>query len=142
MIVNDQGKLLLFQYKDEHKLEPFWATAGGELKEGESYFEAAKRELYEETGLEYELGELLLEREEVFAVARSSPAIWQEKYYLVRCSSDSKVFAANWTEEEKSTIQKWKWWSLEEMENRSSHSFKPGCLPELLNTILNRKVSA
>ena len=28
MIVNDERKLLLFQYKEEHKPAPFWATSG------------------------------------------------------------------------------------------------------------------
>ncbi|WP_036975171.1 NUDIX hydrolase [Pseudoalteromonas luteoviolacea] len=141
MIVNEQDELLLFQYKDEHKSEPFWATAGGELKESESYLGAAKRELYEETGLTNDIGELLLEREDIFAVARSTPAIWQEKYYLVRCATNSKVFAAQWTEEEKSTIQKWKWWSREEMEQEGIDAFKPDCLPALFDTILNSKLS-
>ncbi|MFC3122432.1 NUDIX domain-containing protein [Agaribacter flavus] len=49
MIVNEKEELLLFQYKDEHRSEPFWATAGGELKEGETYLDAASRKLYEET---------------------------------------------------------------------------------------------
>ncbi|TQV88743.1 NUDIX hydrolase [Aliikangiella coralliicola] len=141
MIVNEQQELLLFQYKDEHKAEPFWATAGGELKEGETYREAAKRELYEETGLRNNIGELLKENEDIFAVARSVPALWQEKYYLVNCSSDSKVFAAEWTDEEKTTIQKWKWWSLEAMKSEESQSFKPEWLPKLFDRIVERETA-
>lgn len=138
MILDEKGKLLLFQYKDEHSPDPFWATAGGELKPGETYLEAAQRELYEETGLENEIGGLVLEREDVFAVARSVPAVWQESYFLVNCSSECKVFAAAWTEEEKSTIQNWKWWSHEEMQSNAD-VFKPECLPTLLRDILDSR---
>ncbi len=35
VIADADGRLLLFFYKDEHQ-PPFWATAGGELKPGES----------------------------------------------------------------------------------------------------------
>ncbi|KXO09145.1 Nudix hydrolase [Moritella sp. JT01] len=75
MIVNDEGKLLLFQYKDEHKPAPFWATAGGELTEGDTYLDVAKRELYEETGLTNDISELLKENEDIFAVARSTTVL-------------------------------------------------------------------
>ncbi|MCI5178564.1 MAG: NUDIX domain-containing protein [Candidatus Electrothrix sp. AW3_4] len=136
MIINEQKQLLLFQYKDEHHAEPFWATAGGELRPGESSLEAAKRELYEETGLDDAIGRMVMKRKEVFAVARSVPALWREQYYLVQCSSQKTVFAAEWTEEEKSTIQQWKWWSLEEMDGKA-HCFKPECLPELFGKILS-----
>ena len=142
MIVDEKGRLLLFQYKDEHKPEPFWATAGGELIEGETYLDAAQRELYEETGLENDIGPLLMEREEVFAVARSTPVLWKEQYYLVNCSSKSKVFAAQWTEEEQSTIQKWKWWSLAEIEKLDESSLKPECLTALLRSILESRKCA
>ena len=135
LIINEKKQLLLFQYQDEHHAEPFWATAGGELRPGESYLEAAQRELYEETGLEDAIGRMVMEREAVFAVARSVPALWQEKYYVVQCSSEQEVFAADWTEEEKSTIQKWKWWSLEEMDGKA-HCFKPESLPQLFSELI------
>ena len=41
-----------------------------------------------------------------------------------------------WSDEEKSTIQKWKWWGLNEMKNATPGTLKPNCLPELLNTVL------
>jgi len=136
LIVNEKNQLLLFLYKDEHSRDPFWATAGGELKQGETYLEAARRELYEETGLVNDIGELVAEREDVFAVARSVPAIWQEKYFLVECSLNSEVFAASWTEEEKSTIQRWGWWSLDDMKSTGT-IFKPGILPIMFEKVLN-----
>lgn len=140
LIVNEKDQLLLFKYKDEHSSEPFWATAGGELRKNETYLEAAKRELYEETGLESDIGKLIFEREAVFAVASSDPAIWQEKYFLVECESTDEIFAASWTEEEKSTIQEWRWWSLENMKQNKT-LFKPLILPELLESSLRSRAN-
>ena len=49
MIVSPGARLLLFRYEDEHQAA-FWATPGGELLTGESFVDAAQRELFEETG--------------------------------------------------------------------------------------------
>lgn len=137
-ILDSDGRLLLFLYKDEHQA-PFWATAGGELKTGESYADAAARELYEETGLTLKIGSLLKERDEVYAVARSTPARWLEKYYLVECPPNTDIFAAEWTDEEKSTIQKWKWWDIAEIQNEDAAAFKPEWLPDLLSAVLSER---
>lgn len=140
IIVDEEGRLLLFLYQDEHQ-SPFWATVGGELKPEESYAEAAKRELYEETGLTQDVGEKLRDRDEVYAVARSVPARWLEQYFLVEWPASTEVFAAKWTDEEKSTIQQWKWWTLDELLDVDPFHVKPEWIPELLQAVLQRQRS-
>ncbi|MGM0824986.1 MAG: NUDIX hydrolase [Pseudomonadota bacterium] len=138
IIVDQEGRLLLFLYQDEHQ-SPFWATVGGELKPGESYAKAAKRELYEETGLVQDVGEMLRDRDDVYAVARSVPARWLEQYFLVEWPANREVFAAKWSDEEKSTIQQWKWWSLDELRDKDPSLFKPRWIPDLLGSVLHRQ---
>ena len=135
IILDPGGRLLLFRYQDEHK-PAFWSTAGGELRAGEDYRAAARRELEEETGFRFEIGPLLHERQDIFAVARSKPAEWVEHYFLVKCDrAGAPPSRADWTEEERATIQDWRWWSLAEMREQPE-SFRPGCLPEVFEKAL------
>ena len=46
IVCNYQGKWLL----SKHKERDTWEIPGGHIEDGESWLEAAKRELYEETG--------------------------------------------------------------------------------------------
>jgi len=140
VILDPTGRMLLFRYQDEHT-NPFWATVGGELGTGEDFFAAAQRELLEETGFRAEVGPVLRDRDAVYAVARSSPARWLEKYFLVQCHSADAPDPTGWTDEERSTIQAWKWWSLTEMLNEGSSAFRPEFLPELLRSVLAERES-
>lgn len=133
IIVNRAGELLLFQYKDEHQ-SPFWATVGGELQPGESHLDAACRELLEETGQKLPIGPMVRSRDAIYPVARSVPAQWRERYFLVRTPDRLVPSSASWTEEERSTIQAWKWWRLDEMQ-RSSEKFIPEWLAELAESL-------
>ena len=55
VLSNYNGKILLSRHKNRNT----WETQGGHIEEGESPLEAAKRELYEESGaLEFEISPL------------------------------------------------------------------------------------
>lgn len=137
MILEPGGRLLLFRYHDGRG-KPFWSTAGGELKEGEDYRQAAARELKEETGFDAVVGRFLRDRDDVYAVARAEPAQWLEQYFLVTCSSEKVPDRTGWTAEERETIQNWRWWSLEEMREQGSSAFRPNWLPDLLERTLDQ----
>lgn len=53
IIVNNDGQILLSQRKGSHG-EGNWAVPGGKLEEGETVFSTARREVFEETGVEIE----------------------------------------------------------------------------------------
>lgn len=135
MIVSPQNRLLLFRYNDEHSGE-FWATAGGELQRGEDDRAAAERELLEETGYRTEIGDLLEERDAVYAVARSTPARWLEKYFLVRVETETIPCRVHWTEEEQATITAQRWWSIEDLAQQKI-DLKPAWIARLFQTIIS-----
>jgi len=57
----------------------------------------------------------------------------------VECPPNTDIFAAEWTDEEKSTIQKWKWWDIAEIQNEDTAAFKPEWLPDLLSAVLSER---
>ena len=138
-IVSPAGRLLLFRYHDKHRA-PFWATAGGRVIDGEDDFDTAARELREETGFGAEIGPVLRERDEVYAVAHGEPARWMERYFLVRCP-EADPARDGWTDEERATIRAHRWWSLEEM-RAADEPFLPAWLPDLLAEVLARDLDA
>jgi len=127
LIVSEAGRFFLFCYHDEHR-PPFWATAGGELQGAETYRDAAIRELAEETGFVAHVGAVVREHEAVYAVARSQPARWHERYFVVRVTDEAIPNAAGWTDEEQDTIQNYRWWSLGELE-ATNETLLPQWLP-------------
>jgi 8-oxo-dGTP pyrophosphatase MutT (NUDIX family) len=50
VLLDGAGRVLLFRFTPEG-WEPFWVLPGGECEPDEDYAEAARRELFEETGI-------------------------------------------------------------------------------------------
>ena len=134
ILLDPQDRLLLFRYQGEHK-PPFWSTAGGELQDAESFRQAAARELDEETGFDAVIGDLICTREAVYAVAESTPARWQEQYFLVRCDGGIPS-NQGWTPEEHRTIADCKWWSEADVQS-TDETFLPGWLPDLRRHVVS-----
>ena len=134
ILIDAQNRVLLIRVNVDGST-PFWLTPGGGLEEGEAHEEAARRELFEETGLDsIELGLCVWHRSHVF--------IWagivydaREHYYLARIDRDVEVTSQHWTELEQEVLSEHRWWSLTEIE-QSEDVFVPRSLARLLVPLL------
>lgn len=133
LILDPAGRLLLFRYADGRE-PPFWATPGGQLVGGESYEEAAARELAEETGFDAPIGPLVRVREAVFAAGDVPPARWREHYLAVRTAGGAPD-PARWTTEEQRTIRASRWWTLAELQ-AALEPVLPAWLPDAHASLL------
>jgi 8-oxo-dGTP pyrophosphatase MutT (NUDIX family) len=93
---------------------PFWFVPGGGAHDGESTEDAARRELYEETGAA--LGDLgpvaWTRRADFFFDGRAFHQ--QEVFYIVR-TENFPVQATALTADEDRFITSWRWWSVADL---------------------------
>jgi 8-oxo-dGTP pyrophosphatase MutT (NUDIX family) len=107
------------------------ATPGGALEGGESFVDAARRELFEETGiLRDAVGQEVAEREFVLQLHNGENVIAEERFFLVRVA-DQSLSRDHWTPMEIAVMADHRWWSVEELTSTSEAMF-----PETLVTIL------
>ena len=118
LVLDEADRMLLFQDSDLG-LDPvthWWMTPGGGVDPGESDLEAGVRELWEETGLVVEAGDLvgpLLTRLVVHGY--SDKVVDQvEVFYVVRVPAFEVDTTAH-TEEEQLTVADIRWWSLADL---------------------------
>lgn len=113
--------------------EGAWFTVGGRVEDGESYLEAAVREIAEETGiLDVDLGPVVWLREGVLQLAE--PLRFVEQYVVARCDA-GEPSRAGWQPDERELIDDIRWWTLQELMTTRDAVFPPGLasmLPEIL----------
>ncbi len=113
LLVDENHRILLFRFVVPGRA-PFWVTPGGALDPGESYEAAARRELFEETGLVRDCGPQVARRLVEFIAVEGHPVIADERYFRVDCPAFA-IDPAGHTELERRVMQEWRWFAMSEI---------------------------
>ena len=109
---------------------PFWVTPGGECEVGESFEDAAKRELFEETGITADPGAQIAQTTPTFVTVEGEAVQADERYFLVRVPATT-ITTAHHTELEQQVMTQHRWFTKLEFASWPEAVF-PENLPEII----------
>ena len=130
IVVSAAERLLLFRF-DVADRPPFWVTAGGECEQDESFEEAARRELFEETGLIADPGEQIARTTPQFVTVEGELIQADERYFLLRVAEEA-ISTAHHTELEQKVMTQHRWFTRQEIADWPEEIF-PETLIEILD---------
>ena len=134
LVIDRDNRVLLFRFRGERSPlagRSYWATPGGALEAGESFADAACRELFEETGiLRDSVGQHVAELEFAFQLQDGEYVTAEERFFVIRVT-DQSISRDHWTPVEVELMADHRWWSVEELTSTSETVF-----PETLVAIL------
>ena len=135
LLISEKPRLLLFNIRYDSGFlagRNYWATPGGKLRDGESYEDAAIRELHEETGVvTRSVGCCIAQREFPWQMPDGEQVLAVEHYYVVRVE-DELCSRALWSDQEREVVRDVRWWTASELAV-SREQIYPHDLPTLFD---------
>lgn len=133
VVLDENGSVFLLR-SDNDEVGVHWTMPGGGLEPGETPWDGARRELWEETGWsDLEPGPLLCTWEHDFTW-HGTPVRQHEHIYLVGgphrgpVGDVSEVHAVD-------RILDWRWWTAADLADENADALWPPALPELLEAV-------
>ena len=144
LLLDPAGRLFLVCYKSPRTARLWWITVGGAVEPGETYEQAALRELREETGIDdVPLGPWVWTYEHVILDLQGQDVLMQERFFVVHTPT-ARIDISGWDEVERRVLVGHRWWSMMQMRAamRSfgpDQTFAPSNLADLMQPILRKQ---
>lgn len=130
IVLDPEGRALMFRY-DVPGRDPFWVTAGGECEPDESFEDAARRELFEETGIAADPGPEIARMTPEFITVEGEPVQADERFFLVRVA-EARIDTSRHTALEQQLMTQHRWFTQAELADWPEAVF-PANLGEMID---------
>lgn len=143
ILINPDSNVLLLQFNSavlnlkDPNCPSFWITPGGGLEANESPEHAARRELFEETGIcdaTFQLPHI--DYTEKKRTVFKEIMLFKEHFFVAH-TNRSIITTAHCTHEEKTDLLSYKWWSLEELQTTTELVYPENLIPLIKAVIQN-----
>ena len=129
IVLDPADRVLMFRF-DIAGRPPFWVTPGGECDPGESFEAAARRELYEETGIARDCVQQIARTTPQFVTPEGEKVQADERYFLIRVAGP-EIDVSRHTDLERAVMTRHRWFTLKELRD-----WPEAVYPETLGQII------